>query len=318
MVVAPSGRELIIGAKRDPVFGTVLLVGAGGTNAELFHDRALELPPLSEHLARRMLESLQSWPLLQGYRGRPGVHLERLVEVLMRLSYLVADYPEIIELDVNPLLATPDDAIAVDARIVLDHQTVLHPVRRYSHLAIRPYPDEFTKRAKLKDGTVVLLRPIKPEDEPMWHALVASCSPESLHLRFRYMFKSTTHGMAARFCFIDYDREMAIVAEIEENDVRKLIAVGRLVADADHREAEYAILVSDRWQGIGLGSLLTDFCFELCKEWGIQSIQAETGAENARMIRMFEQRGFDVDRSCASDAVRVRKSLATVDSRKAD
>lgn len=136
-------------------------------------------------------------------------------------------------------------AIALDARIVLDHNTVLHPVRPYSHLAIRPYPEEFTKRTKLKDGTSILLRAIRPEDEPMWHELLRSCSPESLHLRFRYMFKATTHEMATRFCFIDADREIAIVAEIEVEDERKLIGVGRLVADADHREAEFAILIGE-------------------------------------------------------------------------
>lgn len=309
MLVAPDGRELIIGAKRDPVFGAVLLVGAGGTNAELFHDSALELPPLSENLARRMLKSLQLWPLLEGYRGRPGVNLDRLVEVLMRLSYLVADFPEIVELDVNPLLATPEGAVALDARIVLDHQAVLHPPRPYSHLAIRPYPVEFSKQAKLKDGTEVLLRPIKPEDEPMWHELVASCSPESLHLRFRYMFKATTHQMATRFCFLDYDREIAIVAETEADGQRKLIGVGRLVADADHREAEYAVLVSDPWQGKGVGSLLTDHCLDICDSWGIQSVIAETAPQNERMIHMFAHRDFDIDRSHARDAVVARKKL---------
>ena len=309
MQVEPSGRELIVGAKRDPVFGMVLLVGAGGTNAELFRDLTLELPPLSERLARRMLERLRSWPLLQGYRGRPGVNLERLVEVLMRLSYLVADYPEIIELDVNPLLATPDDVIALDARIVLDHETVLHPVRPYSHLAIRPYPEELNKSAKLKDGTQVLLRPIKPEDEPMWHVLLASCSPETIRLRFRYMFKNTTHAMGARFCFIDYDREIAIVAEIEDNDKRSLIGVGRLVADADHREAEFAILVGDPWQGIGLGSLLMNDCLDICNAWGIQSIVAEMAPENDRMIGMFRHRGFEFVKPVLADVVMVRKSL---------
>ena len=309
MLVEPSGRELIVGAKRDPVFGMVLLVGAGGTNVELFHDRALELPPLSERLARRMLETLHSWPLLQGYRGRPGVNLERLVEVLMRLSYLVADYPEIIELDVNPLLATPDDVIALDARIVLDHETVLHPVRPYSHLAIRPYPEELNKSVKLKDGTQVLLRPIKPEDEPMWHELLASCSPETIRLRFRYLFKNTTHAMGARFCFIDYDREIAIVAEIEDDDKRKLIGVGRMVADADHREAEYAILVGDPWQGIGLGSLLMNDCLDICDGWGIQSIVAEMAPQNDRMIGMFRHRGFEFVKPVSADVVIVRKQL---------
>ncbi len=309
MMVDPSGRELIVGAKRDPVFGTVLLVGAGGTTAELFQDRALELPPLSERLARRMLESLRSWPLLQGYRGGPGVNVDRLIEVLMRLSYLVADYPEIIELDVNPLLATPTDAVALDARIVLDHEAVLHPVRPYSHLAIRPYPEELTRRTKLPDGTPVILRPIKPEDEPMWHQLLASCSPESIRLRFRYLFKSTTHEMATRFCFIDYDREIAIVAEIEEADERKLIGVGRLVADADHREAEYAILVGDPWQGLGLGSLLTDYCLAICRDWGIDHVVAEVAPENTRMLGIFQHRGFDADRSVSPDTVLMRRHL---------
>jgi acetyltransferase len=307
MVVASNGHELIVGAKRDRVFGMVMLVGAGGTMAELFADRALELPPLSERLARRMLESLRSWSLLTGYRGRPSVNVERLVEVLMRLSYLVADYPEIVELDVNPLLVTPDEVIALDARILLDHQAILHPVRPYSHLAIRPYPDQFSKHAKLQDGTPVLLRPIKPEDEPLWHALVGGCSPETIHLRFRYMFKATTHEMATRFCFIDYDRELAIVAEVEDQNQRKLIGVARLVADVDHHEAEYAILVGDLWQGIGLGSLLTDFCLSICEQWGIRKVVAEVASQNDRMVGMFQRRGFELDRTTSSETVIVRR-----------
>ncbi len=297
------------GRQRDPVFGVVLLVGAGGTAAELFQDRALELPPLSERLARRMLESLRSWPLLQGYRGRPAANVDRLIEILMRLSYLVADYPEIKELDVNPLLVTPDDVIALDARIILDHEMVLNPPRPYSHLAIRPYPEEYVKPGKLKDGTRVLLRPIKPEDEPMWHDLLASCSQESIWLRFRYLFKQTTHEMATRFCFIDYDREIAIVAELEEDDQRKLIGVGRLVADADHTNAEYAVLVVDAYQGIGLGSLLTDYCLDICSDWGIGTVVAETAPENRRMLSMFENRGFELDQSVSSDVVLVSKNL---------
>lgn len=312
MLVEPSGRELIVGARRDPVFGTVLLVGAGGTTAELIRDLALELPPLSERLARRMVESLQSWPLLQGYRGRPGVNMNRLIEVLMRFSYLVADYPEITELEVNPLLVTKEDAIALDARIVIDHDAARYPVRPYSHLAIRPYPDEYTKRSTLKDGTPILLRPIKPEDEPMWHTLMASCSPETLHLRYRYMFKAMTHEMATRFCFIDYDREIAIVAEAEEHGQRKLIGVCRLVADVDHDEAEFAILVGDPWQGLGLGSQLTDYCLEICTHWGIHSVIAETAPRNARMIRMFAHRGFDLDRTHSLDVVIARKNLPKI------
>ena len=312
MVSNPVGHELIVGARRDSVFGTVLLVGSGGTAAELFQDRALELPPLSERLARRMLESLRSWPLLNGYRGRPPVNIDRLIDVLMRLSYLVADYPEIKELDVNPLLVTPDDAVALDARIILDRETILNPPRRYSHLAICPYPEEFKKVATLSDGTEVLLRPIKPEDEPMWHKLLASCSQESLWFRFRYLFKETTHDMATRFCFLDYDREIAIVAELQVEGQRRLIGVGRLVADADHTNAEYAVLVADAYQGVGLGSLLTDYCLEICQSWGIGTVIAETAPENQRMIGMFQRRGFEMDRSFSSDVVLGRKELNPV------
>jgi acetyltransferase len=309
MVSSPVGQELIVGARRDSVFGAVLLVGAGGTAAELFQDRALELPPLSERLARRMLESLRSWPLLQGYRGRPAANIDGLIEILMRLSYLVADYPEIKELDVNPLLVTPEDVIALDARIILDHELILNPPRPYSHLAIRPYPEEYTRPAKLKDGMRVLLRPIKPEDEPLWHAMLASCSQESIWFRFRYLFKQTTHEMATRYCFIDYDREIAIVAEVEADDQRKLIGVGRLVADADHTDAEYAVLVADAYQGIGLGSLLTDYCLEICKGWGIGTVVAETAPENHRMLSIFANRGFELDRTVSSDVVLGSKSL---------
>jgi acetyltransferase len=248
--------------------------------------------------------------LLQGYRGRPAANIDRLIEVLMRLSYLVADYPAIKELDVNPLLVTPRDAIALDARIILDHEMILNPPRPYSHLAIRPYPEEYRRAARLKDGAPIVLRPIKPEDEPMWHALLASCSRESIWFRFRYSFKETTHEMATRFCFIDYDREIAIVAEIEGQAQRKLIGVGRLVADADHKEAEFAVLVADAYQGQGLGSLLTDYCLEIGKGWGLRWVVAETAPDNNRMLGIFQRRGFELDRSVAPDVVIGRKNLA--------
>lgn len=309
MVSSPVGQELIVGARRDKVFGMVLLVGAGGTAAELFQDRAIELPPLSERLARRMLESLRSWPLLNGYRGRPKANIDRLIEVLMRLSYLVADYPEIKELDVNPLLVTPSDVVALDARIILDHDMMLKPPRPFSHLAIRPYPEELIRPAALKDGREVLLRPIKPEDEPMWHTLLASCSEESIWSRFQYLFKQTTHEMATRFCFIDYDREIGIVAEVQEHGKRKLLGVGRLVADADHTNAEYAVLVADAYQDLGLGSLLTDYCLEICENWGISAVVGETTPRNRRMLSLFKHRGFEIDPESDSDVVLVRKEL---------
>jgi acetyltransferase len=309
MVTAVHGVELILGMKRDPVFGPVVMVGFGGIAAEVFQDKALELPPLNERLARRMLESLRSWPLLTGYRGRPMVNVDLLIETLMRFSYLVAHLPEIAEVDINPLLVTPQEVVALDARIVLDLQPAAQSIRPYSHLAILPYPEQWIEPAKLPDGTEVLLRPIKSEDEPLWLELVASCSPETLRQRFRCLFKTPTHEMATRFCFIDYDREIAIVAERVENGKRKIMGVGRLIADADHIDAEFAVLVGDAWQKQGIGSLLTDYCLKICARWGIRTVYAETSPDNLRMLAMFRERGFALDHTYASDAVLATKQL---------
>ncbi|HUY93317.1 MAG TPA: GNAT family N-acetyltransferase [Pirellulales bacterium] len=308
MMAPVAGVELILGAKQDPVFGAVILVGAGGVTAELFQDRALGLPPLNERLASRMLESLRSWPLLKGYRGRPAVNVDRLIEIIMRFSYLVADFPEIVEIDVNPLLVAPEEAIALDARMVIDRGRLAQPPRPFSHLAIRPYPEQYERQMEYPGGRA-LLRPIKPEDEPLWHELLANCSPESRWSRFRYLFKETTHEMASRFCFIDYDRELAIVAEVEADGAKKLAGVGRLVADPDHQEAEYAVLVGDRWQSHGLGGLLTDYCLEIARDWQLRRITAETSPANVRMLSIFRDRGFELDRSVAPDVVMARKQL---------
>jgi acetyltransferase len=207
-------------------------------------------------------------------------------------------------------LVTPEDVIALDARIVVDQEMMAHPVRPYGHLAIRPYPDEFVSERRLKDGTEVTLRPIKPEDEPMWHDLLASCSQESIWFRFSYLFKQTTHEMATRYCFIDYDREIGIVAEAEEDGARKLLGVGRLVADVNHETAEYAVLVADRWHGRGLGGLLTDYCLEVAGRWGVQDVVAETAKTNARALGLFRNRGFDTDEEKEEDVVLLRKELA--------
>lgn len=308
MVASSSGLEMIVGAKRDPVFGAVLLVGMGGVAAEVFQDRALGLPPLNERLARRMLESLWSWPLLRGYRGQQPVNLDRLVEILLRFSYLVADCPEIQELDANPLVVSPEDAVALDARVILaPHDGPA--ARPFAHLAIRPYPEEFVRTAQLKDGTEVLLRPIKPEDEPAWHRLLARCSQQSIWFRFRYLFKETTHEMAVRFCFIDYDRELAIVAESVAAEPRELLGVGRLVADPNHEQAEYAVLVADAWQGRGLGSLLTSYCTEIAERWGVCRLYAETTPDNTRMIRTFQRWGFTLEHKPDLGVVLARKEL---------
>jgi acetyltransferase len=309
MLPTHEGIELIVGAKHDATFGAVQMVGAGGITAELYRDRALGLPPLNERLARRMLESLGSWKLLTGYRGRPGVDMAALIEVLMKVSYLVAEHPEIKELDINPLLATVNGAVALDARVVLDRAHGRDAFRPFSHLAIRPYPQEYLQSETLANGTAITLRPIRPEDEPLWLRLIANCSRESLHARFQYLFKEATHEMAARYCFTDYDRELALVAQLEP--AGEFAGVGRLVADLDHETAEFAILIADAWQGKGIGVRLTERCLEIARQWGIHSVEAITAIDNSRMIAIFEQCGFVVNHDAGAGIMRARKHIVS-------
>jgi acetyltransferase len=309
MIIDKDAQELILGFKKNETFGSVIMIGLGGTAVELFRDRALGFPPLNERLARRMLESLKVYPLFRGYRGRPGVNIDRLVEIMIRLSYLAADYPEIKELDINPLLVSVADVVALDARAVIDQELSGKQIKPYAHLALRPYPEEFVKDVMLKDGTPLVFRPIKPEDEPMWFDLLRSCSRESLYQRFQYVFHWDTHEVASRYCFIDYDREMAVVAEQSENGKKKLLGVGRMVADPDHITAEYAILVTDAWQNRGVGALLTDYCFEVARQWGVKRIVAQTASDNVRMIAIFKSRGFEIVSDQTGSICQIAKDL---------
>jgi len=309
MIRTKDAVELILGAKKDPTFGTVMIAGMGGTTAELFRDRALGFPPLNERLARRMLESLKIAPLLRGYRGRPAVALDRLIETMIRLSYLVADHPEVKELDINPLLAGPASILALDARIAVDRDALGKTAEPFAHLALRPYPEHYAMEIVLEDGSPCLLRPIKPEDESLWLELLAGCSRESIYSRFRYFFHWESHEVAARYCYIDYDRELAIVAESRTGDKRRLMGVGRLVADPMKVSAEYAVLVGDAWQDQGLGGVLTDRCLEIARDWGVRKITAITTSDNPRMIAVFKKRGFDIRFDEESSLVEAAKDL---------
>ena len=313
MVRTSGGYELLLGARKDPIFGAVLLLGAGGVAAEVLRDQALELPPLNERLALGMLQSLRIWPLLDGHRGRRAVDLDALLEVVMRFSYLVADYPELSEIEINPLLVSADGAIALDARAVVDQSLVGREMPPFSHLAILPYPEEYEREATTSGGLNVMLRPIRPEDEPAWIEMLDACSDQTISQRFSSMVRHT-HEFATRFCFIDYDRELAIVAEVEDEDGSpKLAGVGRLVADAAHLRAEYAVLVADPWQRRGLGNLLTSYCLETAPSWGhlwgIRSVCAETAIGNAHMIAVFQKQGFKLTRRASEGIVFVDRRL---------
>lgn len=309
MVKLKNSIEMILGIKKDPTFGTVILVGSGGITAELYKDSVIGFPPLNESLAKQMLEKLKIYPLLLGYRNCPQVNMDKLIETLIRLSYLASDCPEIKELDINPLLVSSEDIIAVDARVVVDQVLPAEKTKNYEHLVLKPYPEEYIRKISLNNKAEIVLRPIKPEDEPLWLDMLGSCSKETIYSRFRYFFHWANHQTAVKYCFIDYDREIAIVAETVEDGKRKLVGVGRLVADPDHDTVEYAVLISDKWQNQGLGSKLTDYCMEIAKRWGLKRIVAETTTDNQKMLNVLKKYDFVLVPDNTSSLVEVYKNL---------
>jgi acetyltransferase len=218
----------------------------------------------------------------------------------------VAHLPEIREVDINPVLATPDEVIALDARVLIDRSLRPSQSQPHAHLAICPYPEQYTETVHLADGTAIHLRAIKPEDEPAWKDLLRRSSAESLWQRFRYLFKEATHEMASRFCFTDYDRELALCAEVMEHGKPLMVAVARLVADPDHEAADYGILVADAFQGRGLGRLMTQKCVDIGRRWGLKQISGESTIDNMAMIRIFRGLGFELEFHAEVQAVLAR------------
>jgi len=288
--------ELLIGAKKDPIFGPVIAFGSGGVAVEVLQDAQLGLPPLNMRLSRRIIEGTRIYPLLKGYRNMPGVNMEDLAFTLTKFSHLLVDFPEIREVDVNPYVVDHESGIALDARVLLDAFQPRRKGHPHDHLVISPYPSKYTKHIKLKNGRKVILRPIRPEDEPMETRMLENLSNESIAFRFFGYVPHMSHDFLARFTHIDYDREMAIVAEIEENEQKRMIGVVRIISDAWGESAEYAVVVADEWQGLELGSNLTDYILEIARDKGIANVYATMLAANKRMIHMLEKRGFKISR----------------------
>ncbi len=297
MISHENGYEVILGSSVDPQFGPVLLFGSGGQLVEVFRDRALALPPLNTTLARRMMEQTKIYAALQGVRGRKGVDLAGLEELLVRFSQLVVEQPRVKEVDINPLLASPDSLMALDARVVL------HPAEikecELPRSAIRPYPAQYIAEWKLKNGTPVLIRPIRPEDEPLMIRFHEKLSDRSVYLRYFQPLKlsqRTAHERLTRICFIDYDREMALVvvhknAETGEDEI---IAAGRLSKLHGISEAECAVLVSDEYQHQGLGRELFRRSVEIARAEGIARVVSTMLVENREMRAICKSLGFRV------------------------
>jgi acetyltransferase len=294
--------ELIVGCKKDPVLGPVILFGRGGTETEFFKDISIGLPPLNQKLAQRVMERTRIYSLLsQGFRAKPPANLRVLEEILVKVSNLITDFPEIKELDINPLAVTGDSAIALDARVILDLNAPLSTVEDYSHLIISPYPTKYVQPWKCYDGRDVILRPIRPEDEPLERDLIAGLSPESSRFRFFQIIRDISHDMLSRFCNIDYAREMAIIAEYTGGGSRRNVGVGRLIMDSED-SGEFAVVVADDFQNNGLGLKLCDILIGIGAEKNLKSIFGIVLNDNKKMIGLSRKLGFTLQKISADES----------------
>jgi acetyltransferase len=306
-MVSRDGYELIVGSSIDPQFGPVLLFGSGGQLVEVYKDRALALPPLNTTLARRMMEQTKIFIALQGVRGRKPVPLADLEQLLVRFSRLVVEQRWIKEIDINPLVASEERLIALDARVIIFGQETRE--QDLPRPAIRPYPVQYVGTWTTKDGTSVAIRPIRPEDEPLMVAFHERLSERSVYFRYFHLLnlgQRTAHERLTRMCFIDYDRGMALVAERENADgVHELLGIGRLTRVHGTNEAEMAVLVSDDFQGRGLGTELLRRLLEVGRQEKVERITADILAENRPMQRICERLGFQLKYDAEDATVKV-------------
>ncbi|MCW5574699.1 MAG: bifunctional acetate--CoA ligase family protein/GNAT family N-acetyltransferase [Burkholderiales bacterium] len=292
MIRRANGRELMVGVIRDPVFGPAIAFGTGGVAIEVHKDRAVALPPLNGYLAAELIRDTRVSKLLGAFRRMPPVDMAALESVLLRVSEMVCELPWIAELDINPLVADEQGAIAVDARVVVAEHV---PVRgRYGHMAIHPYPSDLVTTWTPKGGTPVTLRPIRPEDAEIEQAFVRALSPVSKRSRFMDTLRELTPQMLARFTQIDYDREMALIAVVAQDGREREIGVCRYVTNPDGVSCEYAVAVADDWQCRGLGRRLMTALIGVARARGLQTMIGHVLAGNRAMLDLCGKLGFAI------------------------
>jgi acetyltransferase len=307
-----DGYELILGSSIDPQFGPVLLFGSGGQLVEVYRDYAFALPPLTTILARRLMEQTRVFSALQGVRGRSPVDLAALEQLLVRFSYLVVEQRWIKEIDINPLLASPDGLLALDARVVLYEPEMSE--EELPTLAIRPYPLQYVQLWTLLDGTPVTLRPIRPEDEPLMVKLHETLSDQSVYFRWLHMIglsQRVAHERLIGICFLDYDRELALVAEHTnpQTSQREIIGVGRVIKAHNANEAEFAMLITDQFQHKGLGTELLRRLIQFGHDEKLQRLTGDIDPENQGMQEVCRKLGFRLQYSAEDQLMKAELEL---------
>ena len=290
MIVRPD-YELLLGAKTDENYGPVILFGMGGIFAEVLKDRAIALPPLNVVLARRLMEGTRVYSLLKGYRNLPAADLALLEEMIVRLSHLLVDFPEIEELDMNPVIVSDGKPTVADARVLLHPAATASP----NHLVISPYPEQYESAEVTSGGLSVLVRPIKPEDAPLLVDLFNTLSRTSIYYRFFGALKALPHSLLVRFTQVDYDRAIDLVAMEEDGEGgERMLGAARVFTDPDGKRAEFAILVGDPWQGRGVGARLLEKSLRIAKERGVETVWGTVLRENKGMLSLARRLGFRI------------------------
>lgn len=309
MLQPRHGRELLIGVTRDPVFGPVISFGSGGIAVEVLKDASVALPPLNTRLARKLIDATRISAMLGEFRGMPAVPPQALVDVLRRVSELVCAVPELRALDINPLLADGSGVIAVDARVEVG--PVAPDAGPHDHLAIHPWPVERIGHVQLRDGSSVLLRPIRPEDAEPGQRFVQGLSPQTRHFRFRQELVELPAGLLARFSQPDFGHELTLVATREESaGIEELLGMAAYTRDPAGNSCEFALIVTEAWQGRGLGTALLLALLRAAREGGYAEIHAEVLAENTPMLELLRYLGFDIQAHPQDSALcLVRRSL---------
>jgi len=289
----PHGRELMIGVLRDEVFGPVISFGLGGTMVEVIKDSAVALPPLNRFLARDLIDRTRARTVMAELRGSPAVDDSAVEDLLLRVSQIVCELPALQEMDLNPVVAGPEGVIVVDARIRARRSSAA--ARPYEHMAIHPYPAHLVRSQLLADGSVVTLRPIRPEDAVMERDFVNGLSEQSKYLRFMYAMDEITPEMLSRFTQIDYDRDMAFVAIDGRGSEPCQIGVARFSSLPDGRSCEFAVVVGDGWRGRGLAAALMGELIGAAREAGLETMMGTTLGENRPMLKLAASLGFSID-----------------------
>ena len=305
MAHARRGREIYVGLVTDEPFGPVIVFGAGGTMIELLNDRAMELPPLNQFLARGLIDRSRVAETLGEWRGASAVDMDALEQVLLRVSEMVCELPQLREMDINPIIVDESGAVAVDARIVIDSapQASSGRASHYNHLSILPYPARYEQVLPMRGGGEYTIRPIHPDDAEMLKKLVRELSPESRYFRFVSSIAELPPALLARFTLIDYDREMALVAVVKERvsnedgemaETERIVGVSRYITNPDRSSCEFALVVADDFNGKGLGSRLMESIMDVAREKGLAEIEGLVLANNTSMLKLMRSLGFVV------------------------